>query len=844
MSKPLVCVLSAMALGAASPASLAQRQPVLQQIDLPHPYYYREMYLPQLTSGPSSLTWSPDSRELVYSMAGSLWRQAIGSSVAQQLTADTAYDYQPDWSADGRWIVYSSYRNDAIELWVLDTASGSTQPLLQNAAVNVEPRFSPDGKRLLFVSTAFNRHFHVFVGDFSAGRLTHVERLTGESRSPLPRYYYSPFDHEISPVWSRDGKEVLYISNRNHIYGTGGLWRMAAQPGAAAHEIHYEETNWRARPDFAPDGSRVVYASYAGRSWHNLWLIPAGGGDAIALTYGDWDQINPRWSPDGTRIAFIANRGGNTGIEIVPIPGGEPQPLHIGERRYRAPHGRLHVTLLDGSGQPAAARISITDAAGMFHAPADAWIQADDGFDRRERKFEAHYFAALGDVTLDAPVGAIRIEIMHGFGRRLEQRELQVASGRASELTVSMDQGVLTVPAAGRWVSGDVHVHMNYGGAYRNTPAHLVVQARAEDLNVVESLIVNKEQRFPDIAYNGLLLDPASLPDTLIVHGQEFHTSYWGHLGLLDLEGGVILPGYSGYPHTAASSLYPTNADVADLAHAKGGLVGYVHPFDTEPHPYATQETLTMELPVDAALGKVDYMEILGFSDHRFTAAVWYRLLNLGFHLPAAGGTDAMANFASLRGPVGMNRVYARLPASGLTPAEFAAAIKQGRTFATNGPLLGLTLGNAEIGDELRYDQAAKRVPFKARLRSIVPVEHLDLICNGRVMRSFVRKQAIASGDFTGTVDLGQSGWCVLAASTDGARYPVLDEYVYATTSPIYVTIAGARPRSPQDAAFFSAWIERVSEATAAYPDWNNAAEKTHVMEQLSAARAVYQNMR
>ncbi len=52
-------------------------------------------------------------------MAGSLWRQKIGSSVATQLTAGS-YDYQPDWSPDGRWVIYSSYRNDAMELWILD----------------------------------------------------------------------------------------------------------------------------------------------------------------------------------------------------------------------------------------------------------------------------------------------------------------------------------------------------------------------------------------------------------------------------------------------------------------------------------------------------------------------------------------------------------------------------------------------------------------------------------------------------------------------------------------------------------------------------------------------------
>jgi TolB protein len=48
----------------------AQRDPVLKQIDLPHRYYYREMYLPQLTTGPNSAAWTSDSSSLVYSMSG------------------------------------------------------------------------------------------------------------------------------------------------------------------------------------------------------------------------------------------------------------------------------------------------------------------------------------------------------------------------------------------------------------------------------------------------------------------------------------------------------------------------------------------------------------------------------------------------------------------------------------------------------------------------------------------------------------------------------------------------------------------------------------------------------
>ena len=160
------------------------------------------------------------------------------------------------------------------------------------------------------------------MGQFGDGELKNIQRLTGENRSDVPRYYYSQFDHEISPAWSPDGKEILFVSNRGHIYGTGGFWRMKAEPGADAREIHYEETAWKARPDFSPDGKRIVYASYLGQQWHQLWVIPSQGGDAFPLSYGDFDNVAPRWSPDGKRIAFISNRGGNTSLWTQEFPGG------------------------------------------------------------------------------------------------------------------------------------------------------------------------------------------------------------------------------------------------------------------------------------------------------------------------------------------------------------------------------------------------------------------------------------------------------------------------------------------------------------------------------------------
>jgi len=97
---------SFLALFLSSIACCAQREPVLKQIDLPHSYYYREMYLPQLTTGPSAAAWFArlaisrllDGRIIVAPGA----RQPEG----EQLTSGPGYDYQPDWSSDGRWIVF------------------------------------------------------------------------------------------------------------------------------------------------------------------------------------------------------------------------------------------------------------------------------------------------------------------------------------------------------------------------------------------------------------------------------------------------------------------------------------------------------------------------------------------------------------------------------------------------------------------------------------------------------------------------------------------------------------------------------------------------------------------
>jgi TolB protein len=823
----------------------AQREQVLKQIDLPHPYYFREMYLPQLTTGPSAAAWSPDSRSLVYSMAGSLWRQELGSAKAEQLTAGPGYDYQPDWSSDQRWVAFARYDHDAVELWSLDMRDGRTRKMTSGGAVNLEPRFSPDGKRLAFVSTSYKGHFHIFVGRFEDGLLSDVRQLTPENISSLPRYYYSQVDHEISPAWARDGSEILFVSNRGHIHGTGGFWKVKAEPGAEAadvhyHEIHYEETNWKARPDFSPDGKRMVYASYLGQAWHQLWVMPAAGGDAFPISYGNFDNVNPRWSPDGSQIAFISNRTGNTSLWVQTIPGGEQKEVVARERKYLKPMGRISLRVVDARGNPVAARVFVTGADGLAYGPENAWMHADDSFDRSERPFEAHYFDTSGASEITVPAGDVEVDVMRGFENHFDQHKVEVKPDSTAQLTVRLAPLVGEMDTTSHWVSGDVHVHMNYAGTYRNTPSHLVEQASAENLGIVEDLVVNKEQRIPDMAYFSPQLDPASTADHLLLHGQEFHTSYWGHLGLLNLTRNFILPGYAAYPNTAAASLYPANANVADMAHEQGALVGYVHPFDSLPDP--AKDSLTSELPADVALGKVDYIEVLGFSDHKSTAEVWYKLLNCGFRLPTAAGTDFMGNYASLRGPVGLNRVYAEVSAGPLRIRPWLGAIKAGRTFATNGPLLRFSLGGQGIGGEVRLDKK-QEVRFTAEMNSIVPIDHLQIVCNGKMARELALDSNHSSAHVDGSIPLDTSGWCVLRAFSDKAEYPILDLYPYATTSPVYVSVAGAPVRSAADAAYFVAWVDRLISAARSNASWNTEAEKASVLSMLGEARTKYVKM-
>jgi hypothetical protein len=263
-----------------------------------------------------------------------------------------------------------------------------------------------------------------------------------------------------------------------------------------------------------------------------------------------------------------------------------------------------------------------------------------------------------------------------------------------------------------------------------------------------------------------------------------------------------------------------------------------VHPFDGRPDPEHPVESLA--LPVDAALGNVDYLEVMGFSDHLITSEIWYRLLNCGFRIPAGAGTDAFPNFASQRGPAGLVRVYVRA-GERLEHAAFLDGLKAGRTFVTNAPLLWFTVAGREPGESVRPTATAGPLRATVRMVSAVPVDRLEIVGNGSVVATVPLQDGGTRAEATVVLPGPAADWYVLRAYGTRPRLPVLDLYPFASTSPVYVEGAGRPARSRADAAYFVTWIRRTEESVGAHTGWNTPAERAETLALLARARAEYE---
>ncbi len=817
--------------------------------------------LPPVSTGPMSPTWSPNGRWIAFAMAGDIWRVPAEGGAVEQLTRGPWHHFEPDWSPDGSRIAMTVETGRGLDIALLEVDGGEVALLVEGGGVDVQPAWGPEG-RWVYFATAGREGMDIHRIEVAAGAPT----ASGKVRIGDREAVVAGPGNQYQPRVSAHGV-LAYMGPAPGVMGSGGIWtRTLPEPGddnrAGSGEpvlARSEETAYRARPDWVPDGGALVYVSDDAGS-NDLALIGAGGGNPLRLTGGTSHELTPRVSPDGDRIAFVSNENGPTELHVMAVSGGARaswRTLDLSDRAHLDPVGRLRATVLDETGRPTPARVTVHGPDGRGHTPRD-------GFHRVLTPTETHYFRTTGDFEVEVPAGTVTIQVRKGLEYRPVTATVEVSPGDNPELSLQLDR--LIDPRDFGWYSGDTHVHDLHQGRHGLTHADFFNDIASEDLRVAIALIhmdgTRLMGRWDDLTGRP---HPLSTGEHVLQYAQEFRGAF-GHVGLAGIDR-FITPLIGGAANTpfAADLL---NADYLDAAREMGGTGGFMHPFNG---PVDTPERVSVsEIPVDAALGAGDFYDVICFwYDELGNAEIYYRLLNAGFRLAATGGTDNFSDVWRDPGP-GASRTYARFeaggedpggagggedPASGITAAPggpprealtvepWLEAVRERRTFATNGPLLFLTVDGVAPGGEIRVPEGGggeRLVVVEAA--SITPLATVDIVVNGTVVEAFDAADRGERFRVETRVRADEGGW--IAARALGPPSPlVADSYAFAQTSPVWIVAGDREYRSEEDVRFLLAAAEGFRARVVARDRWTTDAARDHFLARVDAAIEVYRNL-
>ena len=262
----------------------------------------------------------------------------------QRLTLDPGGDYYPALSPDGTKMAYVIHIAGNLEIAVMELKPGKRQQLTFSVLHedNLHPTWSPDGGRIAFASDR-DGDFDIYIMDENGENVTNMT-----DNSPL---------HENAPHWSPVSEKIVITSypdgfvaeNINLLDVQTGKQRRLTN---SIHPVAY--------PRWSPNGSQIAYLSTKTPEpplpTSSIWRVKADGTDPEALVTDDGNNRSPRYSPDGKWIAFQSNRNSNADIYALNLESREVTRLttHLGDDSYPdwSPDGERLAFVSNRDGNP------------------------------------------------------------------------------------------------------------------------------------------------------------------------------------------------------------------------------------------------------------------------------------------------------------------------------------------------------------------------------------------------------------------------------------------------------------------------------------------------------------
>ena len=205
-------------------------------------------------------------------------------------------------------IAYVVQTGSNYELQIADADGQNPQVMLRSPQSIISPAWSPDGKRLAYVS-------------FESGKpVVYVQTLATGQRVPLANFK----GNNSAPAWSPDGSQLAIVLSRD---GISQIYTIQADGSGLRRVMRSPLID--TEPVFTPGGDRLLFTSDRGGSPH-IYSVPLAGGEAQRITFNGSYNISPAVSPDGNNLVYVTRRDGAFRIAVQNLSTGSEQVLTAG----------------------------------------------------------------------------------------------------------------------------------------------------------------------------------------------------------------------------------------------------------------------------------------------------------------------------------------------------------------------------------------------------------------------------------------------------------------------------------------------------------------------------------